>query len=1713
MKSGEWFRVDLQKSFKKAKLQDIDDIMNMRKFSRNKIFSLQCVACEKEFDTIVELDSHVKNNHTLRVWVAHNQRLTQYKPYFCQKCHFCFNTEDEFYYHLETKYCEFNQSSPYSNLRKTKHSISMTPNVSRLTKMELEGAANFDVVKKIPKQKRTNYKIMAKINSNDEPFPCFVCEREFSEVVPFQTHLRSMHGVETWVQYKSLQLPQQQFRCSKCNLCFPSIDFKHDCNSYQNRVEECAYDLHNQAVLDSISKKILTQLVWACPVCDDDFQAGATLYRHILKQHSLTDWVDFRSQPIVGLHEEKCKECGIYFRHLVKHDCQDYRKKIRQSGLTDLLPCNICGEEFSIERKNGLYNHLNHKHGILALLNFRSKLIPGYQEYQCPDCHVYCARPPFPKSRNHTDCDDLKQAVTKFKIKIELHKIATGKSYQAMNASQKPKFEIRELTSSDSDSDHSRPTKRSRCRNENYRRLLECPYCSSSVQYQNMSRHMRDVHTQEHVTKYRQMVLPGLREAACRNCGTAMNHLHTVHGCQDKLDVDWPPEVLGGEKKYFDEKGCLVKCELCTGSVWCPTSLMYAHVTKMHHSHKYDQLFKTKTNERSDKCGNCEYYLFKSDDEHVCSHDIADVLSTPPKRKRTSIKNEAANQTVSISEELREHAKCPGCPKIVFYDSSRKGSLSHRFYEHLRRCVSYKKYIEYRQTYQPIIQEYKCDKCGFYFSKPDSCMASNCSQNIRKIKEAKNMDGCTTESANEEHEPDEKVDEFGSKHLNSQVDCPLCSRRIYQSGFMNHLKNVHSRAKMIEVRSKPLGTMTEKCPRCFLYFGTLGATHSCEKYVELRQNLGLPVGPEGAGDRIDPGMMDCPICNESMFAKSYSKHLKRRHTDLEIIHTRSKPFLHFRHKCDQCHLYFGKTNGGHDCQGYIKMRKKLGIKFDLKLSDNVPDLQEDIENQSDSTCEKTTTNRSFECPLCDQITNSKKFTRHIQAKHNGSDILTIRGKPQPGVDKQCSKCQLYFSSINAHHNCAQYVKMRQEQKMEEEAEQKNLKSDGEMDVDMVEPVLMKFECPECDKKLKKAKLFRHLKKRHGDAEYLKLRTCIIECVQEYRCPACYFVFSQKSKPNHQCEQYSSLTGHIDLDAIECVGKVVNDKVIYENDKQQRLKLEKRLELHCDDCATIGSTDHYCPFAEAKKREKEPTFNCGVCEKEYANEGSLFHHYKEFHTATEYVDLRSRKVPGHREAFCPNCEGYYMNLRSHTSHHCRHFNLYREKAQAEAVKESDKLRRTRGKIKTNEVAIVKDEPKDEAVQPQLVVSSQMVEKFECPYSKPDSPCRTFKAVSGVYSHVFQTHGVLPYLEFRLKPVKGYHEIRCDECKFYYSTYDSSKSSSHKCEKNIKMRNNNKMLSIEAPSKKDAIIKCPHCPETLVYEDKSENFDHLKHHGQEVFDEYKKLPFPQYCASVKNGLVKAQNCSESLHLIDSGLDDFLLGNRSFASKSIECPECRKILPNIQLLYFHLTDQHTREQWLQFRARSHECQSFQCKDCFIHFPGNYDHECDQVKKLLNSSGDDELVAVEHCVCPYCPRLNNYENDLTYDVSFYYEELIDHVKKKHPDMYTTFRLTEMAIQPFKCDECLYYFHSKADREKHVKSQCKKNRSPQKQLRLPQVKSPTPKLPLLAPGISHKEPTSFMCPHCTKWFPSFVIMDGHFRNEHSREAYLGKTVELSVRC
>ena len=145
----------------------------------------------------------MKDDHTRRVWVAHNQRLTEFKPYFCESCHFCFTTVSELKYHFEAKYCEFNQSSPYSVIHRIKKPISMAPHVARLPKTDLEKAANFNLVKKVPKQKRT---VQTVVDDDKGLIACMFCEREFTEVTFMLTHLRQLHGIGAWLQYKGKTL-------------------------------------------------------------------------------------------------------------------------------------------------------------------------------------------------------------------------------------------------------------------------------------------------------------------------------------------------------------------------------------------------------------------------------------------------------------------------------------------------------------------------------------------------------------------------------------------------------------------------------------------------------------------------------------------------------------------------------------------------------------------------------------------------------------------------------------------------------------------------------------------------------------------------------------------------------------------------------------------------------------------------------------------------------------------------------------------------------------------------------------------------------------------------------------------------------------------------------------------------------------------------------------------------------------------------------------------------------------------------------------------------------------------------------------------------------------------------------------------------------------------------------------------------------------------
>ena len=179
---------------------------------------------------------------------------------------------------------------------------------------------------------------------------------------------------------------------------------------------------------------------------------------------------------------------------------------------------------------------------------------------------------------------------------------------------------------------------------------------------------------------------------------------------------------------------------------------------------------------------------------------------------------------------------------------------------------------------------------------------------------------------------------------------------------------------------------------------------------------------------------------------------------------------------------------------------------------------------------------------------------------------------------------------------------------------------------------------------------------------------------------------------------------------------------------------------------------------------------------------------------------------------------------------------------------------------------------------------------------------------------------------------------------------------------------------------------------------------------------------------------QTSGEDIHLNLSDDDneaDKLTG-------SIDCPECRKSMANLSQLYMHLRVLHDRSKWLHFRTKKVPgIQEYQCPKCYFYFSSERAHSCEKYKSILFKPRDEPDDAIEtikadtHSICPFCPKMFG-----NHDVSYDYSTLIGHIKKAHKDDYVKYRTTEYRIQPFKCENCNFFFNSEIVRNKHVKSQ-----------------------------------------------------------------------------
>ena len=128
-------------------------------------------------------------------------------------------------------------------------------------------------------------------------------------------------------------------------------------------------------------------------------------------------------------------------------------------------------------------------------------------------------------------------------------------------------------------------------------------------------------------------------------------------------------------------------------------------------------------------------------------------------------------------------------------------------------------------------------------------------------------------------------------------------------------------------------------------------------------------------------------------------------------------------------------------------------------------------------------------------------------------------------------------------------------------------------------------------------------------------------------------------------------------------------------------------------------------------------------------------------------------------------------------------------------------------------------------------------LECPFSTLKSPCRKVRSIPGLYVHIRERHGTENYVQFRTKRIEGMHTEKCDKCNFYFTRSCQAPTGNHKCAEHRKMASTVGLITDSPAKKLDAKLKCPHCKATLIYEDDTENTDHMKFHGVAAQQLYK------------------------------------------------------------------------------------------------------------------------------------------------------------------------------------------------------------------------------------------------------------------------------------
>lgn len=304
-------------------LVDIEDQQNLEN-------QYSCVVCCRNFNSIADLDDHMKNNHMTSgrlckicgqiiapgVCVSHMRTHTASKQNEKHKCNICPTSfkrkehlEEHSKFHTETRpyQCSYCTEAFYSSAAFKKHTRISHPEMS-LNEQSKSSTKEHTLCTVCGKKiNRKNIELHMRVHSGIKPHKCPVCPMAFTQKSNLKNHLRrhdnqkpyhceqcqkSFHSACALNSHSRRHRPVQLLTCEKCSSTFKSkrsflnhYNVKHN-HERSHKCQICTKIFAWESGLRSHMKKH-SEPIYQCMFCEEKFMQKQEKREHERDEHNI----------------------------------------------------------------------------------------------------------------------------------------------------------------------------------------------------------------------------------------------------------------------------------------------------------------------------------------------------------------------------------------------------------------------------------------------------------------------------------------------------------------------------------------------------------------------------------------------------------------------------------------------------------------------------------------------------------------------------------------------------------------------------------------------------------------------------------------------------------------------------------------------------------------------------------------------------------------------------------------------------------------------------------------------------------------------------------------------------------------------------------------------------------------------------------------------------------------------------------------------------------------------------------------------------------------------------------------------------------------------------------------------------------------------------------------------------------------------------------